>query len=196
MYLSSLRGWSFSLKSIGFLRFCKMLKYLFSVLFLSCDFSTTIPEIQLTFSHGFKIATKKLGFEIEPETRVMNLSAPPAIWRHCRRWGHSFQELLPRNSVSQQNDVHLGKKLLPTDFTSGISLAFMTSVYSTWVKWELFVWFIWASQEMPKFQIFWSLKILGKMRVLQLDPTIRALMQDETPSGPQVITEEYFFTGK
>lgn len=92
----------------------------------------TIPEIQLTFSHGFKIATKKLGFEIEPETRVMNLSAPPAIWMHCRWLGHSFQKLLPRNSVSRQNDVHLGKKLLPTDFTSGISLAFMTSVYSTW----------------------------------------------------------------
>ena len=35
-----------------------------------------------------------------------------------------------------------------------------------------------------------------KMRVLQLDTTIRALMQYEAPSGPQVITEEYFFPGK
>ena len=108
-----------------------MLKYFSSVLFLSCDFSMTITEVQLTFSHSFKTATKKLGFEIEPETRVMNLSAPPAIWLHRRWLGHSFQKLLPRNSVSQQNDIHLGMKLLPTDFTSGISLAFMTSVYST-----------------------------------------------------------------
>lgn len=67
-----------------------MLKYCFSVLSLSFDFSMTTAEIQLTSSHGFKTAAKKLSFKIEPETGVMNLSALPAIWLHCRQLGHSF----------------------------------------------------------------------------------------------------------
>lgn len=50
----------------------------------------TTAEIQLTFSHGFKTAAKKLSFKIEPETGVMNLSALPAIWSHCRQLGNSF----------------------------------------------------------------------------------------------------------
>ena len=74
----------------GFQRFFKMLKYCFSVLSLSFDFSMTTAEIQLTSSHGFKTAAKKLSFKIEPETGVMNLSALPAIWLHCRQLGHSF----------------------------------------------------------------------------------------------------------
>ena len=49
-----------------------------------------IVEIQLTFSHGFKFAVKKLSFKIEPETGIMNLSVLPAIWLHCRQLGHSF----------------------------------------------------------------------------------------------------------
>ena len=55
-----------------------MLKYLFSVLSLNYDFSMIIVEIQLTFSHGFKFAVKKLSF-IKPETGIMNLSVLPAI---------------------------------------------------------------------------------------------------------------------
>lgn len=67
-----------------------MLKYLFSVLSLCYDFSMITVEIQLTFSHGFKTAVKKLSFKIEPETGIMNLNALPAIWLHCRQLGHSF----------------------------------------------------------------------------------------------------------
>lgn len=102
-----------------------MLKYFFSVLSLSFDFSMTTAEIQLTFSHGFKTAAKKLSFKIESETRVMNLSALPAIWLHCRQLGNSFSP--------QLNDIYLRMKLLPTDFTSWVSLAFMTSVCCTLV---------------------------------------------------------------
>lgn len=61
-------------------------------------------------------------------------------------------------------------------------------------QWELFTIFIWFSRKCQSLK-YSVIKIVGSMRVLQLDSTIRSLIQHKAIYGPQVITDKTFPQG-